>query len=283
VSPSRSVQAPLVLGVNLKMYFGPQETLRWCRAVATLVSTHPVSTSGAVEVFVLPDFTSIVPVLGIIGGSGVHVGGQDLATDDVGAFTGEVSGRSLQVLGCQYVMVGHAERRSLFGDDERVIAAKTTAALRNGLIPVLCVGESDRVSADDAAAQCISDLEAFLADASAVGIGRRVVVAAYEPQWAIGAAEPAPTEHIIAVCTTLSAWLAGNNDIAGGRVIYGGAAGAGLLTRIAPHAQGLFLGRFAHDPASVGLILDEAQLVLAACPTPTQPARRDRLPSRADP
>ncbi len=68
---------------------------------------------------------------------------QDLAADDAGAQTGEVSGSMLAELGCRYVEVGHAERRTLFGEDETIVAAKTAAALRHGLVPVLCLGETE--------------------------------------------------------------------------------------------------------------------------------------------
>ncbi len=78
----------------------------------------------------------------MLAGSGIRLGAQNLAVEDAGAFTGEVSGPMLADLGCEYVLVGHSERRSLFGEDSDTVAKKYVAAQRGGLKPVLCVGES---------------------------------------------------------------------------------------------------------------------------------------------
>ena len=84
---------------------------------------------------------------------------------------------------------------------------------------------------------------------------------AYEPQWAIGAAEPATPEHIGGVCRALARWLAADNALEGSRVIYGGSAGPGLLPRLGDSVDGLFLGRFAHDPRAFEAILDDVMEV----------------------
>jgi len=111
----------------------------------------------------------------------------------------------------------------------------------------------------DAAAECIRALESALAPARAAGTGGRVLVA-YEPFWAIGAAEPADPEHVTAVCRALRAHVRGDALFPGAQVIYGGSAGPGLLPRIAADVDGMFLGRFAHDPNAVRRILDEVEL-----------------------
>ncbi|MGY0058943.1 triose-phosphate isomerase family protein [Streptomyces sp. LZ34] len=255
--------ASVTIGVSLKMYFGHHETLNWCRRIADIADRHPAVTGGLAEVFVLPSFPTLVPVSGLLAGTGVRVGAQDLCAQDTGAYTGEVSGAQLKEIGCGYAEVGHAERRRLFHEDEAVVAAKTAAALRNGLTPVLCVGEPERTDAERAAARCIAEVESALADAERAGALGPLVVA-YEPQWAIGAPEPASPEHIRAVCAALSAWLDGREPLAGSRVVYGGSAGPGLLTRLGPEVGGLFLGRFAHDPAAFEQILDEAMALHGA-------------------
>ena len=224
------------VGVSLKMYFGHSDALEWCRQVAAL------QVPEGVELFVIPSFPAIPAALEIFGGS-VTVGAQDLFWEDRGAYTGEVSGAELAELGVGVVEVGHAERRRLFGETEEVVALKTAAALRNGLTPVLCIGEPER--SPDAAAHCIAQLEAALAGAPA----RRVIVA-YEPVWAIGAAQPAPAEYIRAVTAELKK--------TGHTVIYGGSAGPGLLTALGDDVDGVFLGRFAHDVAALAAVLDEA-------------------------
>ena len=158
--------APTLLGVSLKMYFGHHETLNWARRIGDIASRHPAVTGGLTEVFVLPAFPGIVPLHSIFAGTGVAVGAQDLAVDDHGPFTGEVSGRYLKEIGCAYAEVGHAERRRLFGEGDTTVAAKTAAALRNGLTPVLCVGELDPAGPDEAADRTVAELERIMDTAS---------------------------------------------------------------------------------------------------------------------
>ena len=118
---------------------------------------------------------------------------------------------------------------------------------------VLCIGEVARSDAASAAVRTIAQLRSALVDAPA---GR--VLVAYEPVWAIGAPEPAAVEHISEVTRALRAELDALPGRDGSLVIYGGSAGPGLLTRLAGAADGLFLGRFAHDPAALADVLDEA-------------------------
>ena len=254
----------LIIGVSLKMYFGQRQTIDWCRAVARLARRHPALTSGAVELFVLPAAPLIDPVLRVFAGLPVGVGAQDLGCADSGPFTGEVSGALLREMGCRYAEAGHAERRRLFGEDNATAAAKVAAAWRNGLDPVLCVGESRPAPPQEAALACLAEASEVLRQA-ALGLSRarRRVILAYEPHWAIGQPEPAPPGHIAEVTGGLRHWLAAADELAGSPVIYGGSAGAGLLTSVRESVDGLFLGRFAHDPAALETILDEA-LVIAS-------------------
>lgn len=244
----------LTIGVSLKMYFGQRQTVDWCRAVAKLAARHPAVTQRAVGLFVLPAAPMIAPVLRIFAGTPVRVGAQNLSSEDSGAFTGEVSGALLQEMGCRYAEVNHAERRRLFGEDNTTAAAKVAACWRNGLIPVLCVGEPSPSPPRQATATVVAEASGILGKAG----NPRPVVLAYEPHWAIGQADPAPVEHIREVTSGLRQWLTTRNE---GRVIYGGSAGPGLLTSIGDSVDGLFLGRFAHDPAAVEAILDEARAV----------------------
>jgi triosephosphate isomerase (TIM) len=237
------------IGVSLKAYFGYRQTLAWCQQVAAIAAAY----SDVVDMFVLPAFPALPAVAEIFESTTVRIGAQDLCADDAGARTGEVGGAMLAELGCRYVEVGHAERRTLYGETEAVVAAKLSAALRHGLVPVLCVGEADRVPAAQAAGECRRQVASALAPSADAGQSGRIVVA-YEPHWAIGAAEPAPESHIRGVCAAL------REDLAeGSRVIYGGSAGPGLLTRLGDAVDGLFLGRFAHDPDALVSVLDEAK------------------------
>lgn len=246
----------VTVGVSLKMYFGHRQALDWSSRVAELARTHPAVASGAVTLFVIPDFLAIAPAVAIFDGTGVLIGAQDLATHDNGAFTGEVSGAVLAEVGAAVVEVGHAERRRLFGETDEIVAAKSAAALRNGLAPVLCIGEGERMAPADAASECIRQLDSALAGATS---GR--VIVAYEPVWAIGAPAPAPADHIRAVCAALRLHVDDLAGRVGSVVIYGGSAGPGLLTELGGDADGLFLGRFAHDPAALAVVLDEAAVL----------------------
>ncbi|HJV12556.1 MAG TPA: triose-phosphate isomerase family protein, partial [Propionibacteriaceae bacterium] len=248
--------AALTLGVSLKMYFGVEETLDWCREVAEIASRHEAVAGGAAEIFVLPSMPVIPQVNNLFAGTPVSVGAQNLFWEDRGAFTGEVSGAMLRELGCRYVEVGHAERRRLFGESNDIVALKVAAALRNSLLPVICVGEAQRGDLQQASASCITELEAALQYAASHQTLGSIVVA-YEPQWAIGAPAPAPPEHIRHVCGALRQWVASRgSELPGSRVIYGGSAGHGLLSRLADSVNGLFLGRFVHDPNTFKAILD---------------------------
>lgn len=255
--PSRARSAPLVVGVSLKMYFTHAQTLSWATAVADTARRHPAVASGAVELFVAPSFPALVPVRAVLAGSGVRLAAQDLAASDEGASTGEVSGAELREIGVDLVEIGHAERRSGFHETDDVVARKVHAAFRHHLEPLVCVGETSRASRAEAVGEVTAQLDRALAVAEEAGSTGRVTVA-YEPVWAIGAAEPAPDEHLVGVLDGIERFLDDRPAFAGSRVVYGGSAGPGLLTRGAGRIGGLFLGRFAHDPAAVRAVLDEA-------------------------
>ncbi|GLY29538.1 triose-phosphate isomerase family protein [Kineosporia sp. NBRC 101731] len=243
-------------GVSLKMYLGYDQTLRWCRDVAGLCGDHPLLTDRGGKLFVAPSFPAIPAAREIFRGTPIAVGAQNLAQADTGAYTGEVGGPLLREAGAQYVEVGHAERRRMYGEDENVVADKTAAALRNGLVPVLCIGEPEPVEASAAATECVRQLVTALQVSDRKALGGRIVVA-YEPIWAIGAAQPAGEAHIRTVCTALREAVAARHAHPDSSVIYGGSAGPGLYGRIAGAADGVFLGRFAHDPQALKAVLDE--------------------------
>jgi triosephosphate isomerase (TIM) len=253
-----STAAALTFGVSLKMYFGAEDTLKWCRRVAEMGRRHEAVVNGTADIFVLPSMPLVAQVQDVFAGTRIAVGAQNLFWQDRGAFTGEVSGAMLRELGCRYVEVGHAERRRLFGESNEIVALKVAAALRNSLVPVICVGETERSDAAQASTSCIAELDDALKYATENGASGPIIVA-YEPQWAIGAPAPAPPEHIRHVCLELRRLLASHEPaMPGSRVIYGGSAGHGLLGRLAHSVDGLFLGRFAHDPSAFEAILDEA-------------------------
>ncbi|MCK6068381.1 MULTISPECIES: triose-phosphate isomerase family protein [Microbacterium] len=250
----------MLIGSSLKMYFSHARTLAWVREVAGIVRDHPAVAAG-VRPFVLPQFPSIPACAQIGAAAGLAVGAQDLAAEDEGPYTGEVSGAVLAEVGCSLVEVGHAERRRLFGETDEVVAAKLAAALRHGLIPLLCVGEDRPGDAAAAVDACRRQIDSAVGPARAAGLTGPVTIA-YEPLWAIGAPDPAGPDHITAVCGALREYGAEGGQAQA--VIYGGSARPGMLAEIAGSVDGLFLGRFAHDPRAFGAILDEAADVLRA-------------------
>ncbi|WP_159573905.1 triose-phosphate isomerase family protein [Curtobacterium sp. 18060] len=247
----------ITIGVSLKTYFSHARTLEWSGAVAEIARRHPATRSGATTLFVAPTFPALVPVRDVLSGSGVLLAAQDLSWADEGAFTGEVSGTELREIGVDLVEIGHAERRSLFHEDDATVTAKVHAAFRNHLRPLLCVGETTRASRlAEAVAEVTAQLDRGVSTAIADGLAGALTVA-YEPVWAIGAPAPAPDDHIVAVLAGIEQHLATRPELRGSTVLYGGSAGPGLLTRGQGRLGGLFLGRFAHDPAAVEAILDE--------------------------
>ncbi|WP_251453747.1 triose-phosphate isomerase family protein [Microbacterium sp. Marseille-Q6648] len=246
----------VVLGVSLKLYMDVATTLSWAEDVARMAARHPAMQDGRVTLFVLPSLPALTGVQAAFGGTPVKVGAQDLHWADRGAFTGAVSGADLREVGCALVEVGHAERRSVFGEGEGTFRLKMAAAVRNGLTPVLCVGERVRTDAADAAVQCCAQLAAVLEGIDDPG----ELIVAYEPEWAIGSTEPASAEHVAVVAAALRRHVISLGAAASSSVIYGGSAQPGTLRALAGQVDGLFLGRFAHDPDALAQIIDEAAL-----------------------
>ena len=130
---------PLIAG-NWKMNMTHLDAIG---LVQKLAFTIPEKVLDDVEVVVLPPFTALRSVQTLVTGDKLDLGygAQDLSANDSGAYTGDISGAMLAALACQYVTVGHSERRTLHGEDDAAVAAKAQAALRHGLVPIICVGE----------------------------------------------------------------------------------------------------------------------------------------------
>jgi len=159
----------------------------------------------------------------LLAGSPVAWGAQDVSEHVQGAYTGEVSGAMLSDFGCRYVIVGHSERRSCYGDTDAVVAAKFAAALKAGLTPILCVGETLAEREANVTAQVVTrQLEAVLRGSGVGSLARAVI--AYEPVWAIGTGKTASPAQAQAVHALIRARIARDDDaLAGGvRILYGG-------------------------------------------------------------
>ena len=155
------------------------------------------------------------------------MGAQNLSAEAGGAFTGEVSGPMLKDGGCDYVLVGHSERRALMGESDSVVAAKFAAAQEHGLTPVLCVGESLEERQSDNTLAVIRTQFSAVAEAAGIEAFENAVVA-YEPVWAIGTGETATPEQAQEVHAALRAMAASRSAkiAAGLRLLYGGSCNA---------------------------------------------------------
>lgn len=213
---------PLIAG-NWKMNLNHLEAIALVQKIAFSL---PAKYFDKVDVTVIPPFTDIRSVQTLIEGDKLLLtyGAQDVSAQDSGAFTGEISGSMLAKLGCTFVVVGHSERRTLHGETNETVLAKTKAALKNGLTPIVCIGEGLEIrEAGDHVAYNVDQLKGSLAGLSAEEISK--IVIAYEPVWAIGTGRVASAADAQEVCAAVRATVAELADAevaAGVRVLYGG-------------------------------------------------------------
>lgn len=189
---------------------------------------NAIDASASCEVMVCPPFVYLAEVSEMLATTGVLLGAQDVAVEPVGAFTGEVSAPMLADVGCSHVIVGHSERRALFGETDEIVAAKFEAALDGGLDPILCIGETleereTGVTMDVVARQIGAVLERLGPG------GFASAVLAYEPVWAIGTGLTATPDqaqevhaHIRGVLSAADAKIG-----AAARILYGGSVKGG--------------------------------------------------------
>jgi triosephosphate isomerase (TIM) len=192
---------PFIAG-NWKMHKGPAEAEAFARV---LKSTLVVDDT---DVALAPPFPSIPAVATQLKDTGIEVAAQNLHADASGPFTGEVAGEMLRELGCAYVIVGHSERRAIFGETDEIVARKIAAAFRAGLLPIVCVGESlaERDRGEEKAVverQLSVGLRGLRDDQMAA------VTLAYEPVWAIGTGRTATPEQAQEMHAFVRGWLGG--------------------------------------------------------------------------
>ncbi len=149
---------------------------------------------SAVDVVLCPVFTALSEVAEVLTETDIQLGAQDVYWQEEGAFTGEVSPLMLKDAGCQYVIIGHSERRQFFGETNETVNKKIKAALKHGLIPIICVGENLQERESNNTFKVIQDhIQGSLADISAQDLLKTVI--AYEPVWAIGTGKTATPEQ----------------------------------------------------------------------------------------
>jgi triosephosphate isomerase len=245
-----SGRRPLIAG-NWKMNYTHLEAIGLTQKLAFSLTPEQCA---AVEVAVLPPFTSIRSVQTLIDGDNVPLryGAQDLSPHDSGAYTGDVSGPMLAKLGCSYVVVGHSERREYHHEDDDLVNSKVQAAFRNGITPILCIGEPEVVRDEGGHVQhCQNQLGRGLAGVFAEQA--ETVVIAYEPIWAIGTGKVASPELAQEVCAAIREHLGQlySPDVAKPvRILYGGSVKASNAAEILaqPDIDGALVGGASLDP-----------------------------------
>ena len=179
------------------------------------------------QVAVCVPYPYLAQAQAVLAGGAVAWGAQDVSEHAQGAYTGEVSAAMLADFACRYVIVGHSERRSFYGDTDAVVAAKFEAALSAGLSPILCVGETLAEREGNVTAQVVTrQLEAVLARSGVASLARAVI--AYEPVWAIGTGKTASPAQAQEVHSLIRARVARDDGsvAAGVRILYGGSVKA---------------------------------------------------------
>lgn len=216
------MRTPLVAG-NWKM----NKTVAEARDLVSAMS-GPLREIGGVEKVLCPPYTSLMAVAGLLEGTGIGLGAQDMHWEPKGAFTGEVAASMVKEF-CQYVILGHSERRTYFGETDESVNRKVTAALKGDLTPIVCVGETlDQYESGQTAEVVHRQIKAGLAGIEPADAAK--IVVAYEPVWAIGTGKASSGEnanyvHQKVVRPALSE-LFGGEGAEAIRILYGGSVTA---------------------------------------------------------
>jgi triosephosphate isomerase len=248
---------PLIAG-NWKMNLTHLEAIALMQKFAFAL---PEKYYDKVEVAVLPPFTHIRSIQTMIDGDGllmVH-GAQDLSPHDAGAYTGDVSGVMLAKLGCRYVVVGHSERREYHGETDEMVNSKVHAAIRNGITPILCVGEGLSVrESGEHTGHCTAQLTAALAKVTAEQA--KDLVVAYEPIWAIGTGLTATAADAQEICAAIRRRVgkgSGTQAAETIRIQYGGSVKSANIAEFMaePDIDGALVGGASLDPDELSRIV----------------------------
>lgn len=255
---AKVARVPLIAG-NWKMNLDHLQAIAFVQKLDWTLkdARHDYGVDGA-EVAVFPPFTDLRSVQNLIAADKLRIvfGGQDISEHDSGAFTGEISGAFLKGLDCTYVLIGHSERRTLHAETDEQLGRKVAAAIKHGLVPVLCVGETaDDLQTHGPSAVPVAQLRAALAGIT----GTPNLVVAYEPVWAIGSGQAATPEQAEQVAATLRETLAellGEEVADATRILYGGSVKSGNIAAFMrqSHVDGALVGGASLDVAEFASI-----------------------------
>jgi triosephosphate isomerase (TIM) len=248
------MRRPIVAG-NWKLHGSRAENARLIEDIMAQLPAKAVATC-----IVCPPFVYLQETARLVRGSSVELGAQDVCAEPQGAFTGEVSAAMLKDVGCEYVIVGHSERRLIFRESDQLVARKFASAQSKGLIPILCLGEQLAEREAGRTHEVITrQVDAVLELCGAEAFAQAVI--AYEPVWAIGTGRNAAPEQAQEVHAFIRARLAARNAniAAETRILYGGSVKAGNAAELfaMPDVDGGLIG-------GASLKADEFVAILAA-------------------
>ena len=193
---------PVIAG-NWKMYKNIADSV----SLATELATLAANAKGR-EIVICPSFTALAAIKPVIAGTNIKLGAQNLNWEPQGAFTGEISAAMLKDVGCEYVIIGHSERRQYFAETDENVNRKIKAALSAGLTPIVCVGES--LSEREAGiTSIVVSRQVKLGLASLTPDEAKSIIVAYEPIWAIGTGRTASAADANAMCSFIRLTLTG--------------------------------------------------------------------------
>jgi len=243
-----------LIAANWKMYKTPAQAQEFVKAFLPLVANHDRD-----EIVLCPSYTSLSPVIAAVSGSNVEVGAQNMHYAEEGAFTGETSPLMLKAIGTTHVIIGHSERRQLFGETDEVVNQKIHAAIKHNLTPIICIGEVLEEREAGKTEQVLLR-QAEKAFKGVVPERAEEFIVAYEPVWAIGTGRTATPEmagmaHFF--IRTEIARLLGRQAADAIRIVYGGSVkpdnATGLLNQ--PEIDGALVGGASLDPHSFAKIV----------------------------
>jgi triosephosphate isomerase len=248
------MRKPVMAG-NWKMYKSAAETSAVLRALAPMVAS-----AMHADVVVCPTFVNLAAAVESARGTNIAIGAQDLFWLKEGAYTGEVSAPMLTAIGCEWVIVGHSERRQYFGETDETVFKKTVAALDAGLKPIVCVGERlEQREAGATTAVLASQFAGGLAPLTSEQFAR--VVIAYEPVWAIGTGKTATPEIAAEAHAFLREQIRekfGAESAESCRILYGGSVKPDNIKGLMAQAEldGALVGGASLDPVSFAAIVN---------------------------
>lgn len=240
------MRIPLIAG-NWKMYKSVPEAVSAAEKLKSLVN-EPADR----DVMIAPPFTALSSVYGVLKGGAIALGAQNLYWEKEGAFTGEIAAPMLRSVGCRYVIIGHSERRQYFGETDASVNRKLKAAIQNNLIPIMCVGETEK-ERDAGQTFSVLDKQVQKGLENFVSGDLDTLVIAYEPVWAIGTGKTATDEQAQEAHAFIRALITkrfGDTLSAGIRILYGGSVKPNNINGLMqlPDIDGALVGGASLDP-----------------------------------